>query len=270
MKINKEKLLDDFNGKGEMIEIPCSRLYTNAEPVYVCRNSGLVRAKKLRSADEIANAWSEEVYSSNFGNQTYTARIPAVKARQTYVADFADTHIGLEKKLVCDIGAGEGQFLEIITGKDYNAYAFGIEPYPKNCNQLKTKGFDCFQGKIEDFVNSADFLERKFDIVTTMWTLVNSYSCIDMISTAHKMLKPGGFIVVAEGSRILVPFKKPLHYYFSKLPVDLHPYHFSSNSLKNLLRVCGFEIVKENRYIDSDYLCLIAKKLIHCPLVILK
>ena len=80
------------------------------------------------------------------------------------------------------------------------------------------------------------------------------------------MLKPGGYLVVAEGSRILVPFKKPLHMYFSHLPVDLHPYHFSVNSLCNLLKVNNFKVEFINRYIDSDILCVIGKKMDNVPL----
>lgn len=259
MKI-KELVINDFQGNGEMLEIPCSRLYTNGQPIYVCRDTGLVRAKNLRTAEEIAQAWSEEVYSSEFGRETYTARIPAVKARQTYVADFANINFGLRDKYVCDIGAGEGQFLEIISSSEYQARVFGIEPSEKNCENLKRKNFPCFQGTIEGYVENSQFTDQSFDVVTIMWTLVNSYSCLDMVAAAYQMLKPGGYIVVAEGSRILVPFKKPLHYYFSKLQVDLHPYHFSTNALQNLLKVVGFDIVAVNRYIDSDYLCIIGRK----------
>ena len=260
MKIDKAKVVDDFNGIGEMVEIPCSKFYTGGQPIHVCKQTGLVRTKDLRSAEEIANAWSKEVYSTEFGNQTYTARIPAVKARQTYVADFIDVNVRLKDKSICDIGAGEGQFLEIVSSQDYEAKVYGIEPSKTNCSLLKSKGFECFEGTIEDYSASVHFTDRQFDIVTTMWTLVNSHSCLDMIKAAYKMVKSNGYLVVAEGSRILVPFKKPLHYYFSKLPVDLHPYHFSANSLKNLLEIVGFEIIMENRFIDSDYLCLIARK----------
>ncbi len=256
----KDLIINDFKGLDEMIEIPCSRKYTNQEPVHVCKNTGLVRVKELRSSSEIAKAWSEEVFSNDFGEDTYTARIPAVKARQVYVADFADVSVGLKGKDLCDIGAGEGQFLEITSSSEYQANVFGVEPSAKNCSQLSNKNFRNFNGTIEEYAKSDLFEKQKFDVITIMWTLVNSYSCLDMISTAYDMLKPGGHIVVAEGSRILVPFKKPLNYYFSPLPVDLHPYHFSANSLKNLLKVCNFQITHENRYIDSDILCVIGKK----------
>ena len=257
----KQKIIDDFKGLGEMVEIPCSPKYSNGQLVHVCIETGLVRVKELRSAEAIAKAWSNEVYSDDFGKDTYTARVPAVKARQIYVADFADVNIGLKDKILCDIGAGEGQFLEIINSDDYLAQPFGIEPSEKNCTMLSGNNFKNFNGTVENWAESDQFEANKFDIVTIMWTLVNSYSCLDMVNIAYKMLKPGGYIVVAEGSRILVPFKKPLHMYFSPLPGDLHPYHFSANSLTNLLKVNNFEIEHINKYMDSDILCIIGKKI---------
>jgi len=258
----QDLIIKDFIGIGKMIEIPCSTSYGNSESLYVCKNTGLVRAKDLRNSDEIANAWSDKVYSEDFGENTYTARIPAVKARQVYVADYADVNIGLKGKTLCDIGAGEGQFLEIAGGSDYQANVFGIEPSGKNCLQLKKKNLANFNGTIEDFSKSTLFEKQKFDIITIMWTLVNCHSCLDMVSMAYDMLKPDGYLVIGEGSRILVPFKKPLNYYFGTLPQDLHAYHFSANSLKNLLKVCNFKITHENRYIDSDILCVIGKKVV--------
>ena len=110
----KQNIIDDYQGLGEMLEIPCSPTYTNGQSVHVCKETGLVRVKELRSSEEIVKAWSVDIYSDDFGEDTYTALVPAVKARQTYVADFADVNIGLKDKNLCDIGAGEGQFLKII------------------------------------------------------------------------------------------------------------------------------------------------------------
>ena len=250
----------DLCASNDAVEVPYVRYYTNNEPVYICMQCGFVYVRERRSATEIARAWSEEIYSDDFGADTYTARIPAVKARQTYVADFADINVGLKGKLLCDIGAGEGQFLEIVSSEDYQANVFGIEPSQKNCSLLSKKDFPNFNGTIEDYSKSNLFDEQKFDVITIMWTLVNSYSCVKMVSLAYDMLKPGGKLVLAEGSRLLVPFKKPLDYYFSHIPQDLHSFHFSVKALRNLLRKANFEVVEENRYIDSDILCVIGKK----------
>ena len=67
----KQKIIDDFKGLGEMLEIPCSPTYTNGQSVHVCKETGLVRVKELRSSEEIAKAWSNEVYSDDFGENTY-------------------------------------------------------------------------------------------------------------------------------------------------------------------------------------------------------
>ncbi|MDP7603846.1 MAG: methyltransferase domain-containing protein, partial [Alphaproteobacteria bacterium] len=131
------------------------------------------------------------------------ARIPAVKARQIYVAEFIDTFIGLRGKTLCDIGGGEGQFLEIVKAPDYGAEVFTIEPSPSNCAAMRERGVEAFQGTIEDFLADAPGLERRFDIVSIMWTLENCRSCRSMLDGAYELLKDGGHILVATGSRIL-------------------------------------------------------------------
>ena len=257
---SKEEVLADFQGNGEMVEIPCSRKYSAGQPVFVCSTTGLVRAGDVRSPREIAKIWSEQIFGDQFDSTRYTARIPAVVARQTYVAAFLNEHIGTKGKSICDIGAGEGQFLEIVTGPQYGGSGYGIEPSSDNCRILQDGGFRCFQGTVEDYRSEKNLPKECFDAVTIMWTLCNTASAVDMIQLAYDLLKPGGTLVVAEGSRILVPFRKPLNLYFSSLPVDLHPYHFSANTLSGLLSVVGFVDRKFNRYIDSEYLCVLGKK----------
>ena len=93
-----------------------------------------------------------------------------------------------------------------------------------------------------------------------MWTLCNTSNCYDVISSVNKLCKNNGYIVVAESSRILVPFKKPIQMYVSKGNPDIHPFHFSKNSLCNLLLINNFKPIYINRYLDSDWLLIIAKK----------
>ena len=93
-----------------------------------------------------------------------------------------------------------------------------------------------------------------------MWTVENCNSCIELIGNAWKMTKPGGHVCIATGSRLLVPFKKPLNYYLSRNPADTHCFRFSANTIAGLLAVCGFEVAAINRYIDNDILCVIGRK----------
>lgn len=232
--------------------MPYARLYTNDQPIHICRKCGFVYVRMRRSAEEIAQTWSVDLY-----HNAYTARIPAVKARQLYVADFIDSCLSLKGKRLVDIGAGEGQFLEMARDV-YGAEVFGIEPSPENCAGMRKAGIDCFQGTIEEYTGSIK--GKSANIVTIMWTLENCCSCRDMLSGASAILGIGDHIVVATGSRILVPFKKPLFGYLGENPSDTHCFRFSANTLKGMLAISGFETVQINRYLDTDYLCVVARK----------
>jgi 2-polyprenyl-3-methyl-5-hydroxy-6-metoxy-1,4-benzoquinol methylase len=245
----------DLCGSDDAVEVPHIREYTNGQAAHICKKCGFVYVKKRRSAKKVADVWSKEIFGG-----TYTAKNPHVKGRQTYVAEFIDRYVGLKDKKVCEIGAGEGQFLDIIRKDEYGATAFGIEPSKNNCDMMRKNDIDCFNGTIEEYSEQMGKDRREADIVTILWTLENTQDCRKMLDVAHQILKDGGHIVVATGSRILVPFKKPLHDYFSSNPADTHSFRFSANTLRGILAVSGFEVVHVNPYIENDFLCVIAEK----------
>jgi 2-polyprenyl-3-methyl-5-hydroxy-6-metoxy-1,4-benzoquinol methylase len=247
----------------EAVPIEATRRYTKGQVYHVCTHCGFVHARRRRSARAIAEAWSNQVFGKAYTKTTYTARIPHVKARQTFVAEVLATELPdmLRDQRLCDIGAGEGQFLEIVRGPDYGAKVFGIEPSRENCCILDNHGIENFCGTVEGWCASPSSRDRLFDVVTIMWTLENCTDCRGMVNAAYEMLAPGGHLAVATGSRILVPFKKPLQYFLGNgEPIDLHAFHFSANTLAGLLAVCGFERVFINRYIDNDVLCVVGRK----------
>ncbi len=246
----------DLCGSSEATNVPHATEYTkdNAS-ISICQNCGLVYTRERRSAQAIADSWSDAIYGDG-----YTARIPAVRARQQYVADTIDVELGLAGKTVCDIGGGEGQFLEIARN-EYGALVFTSEASAKNCFHLELAGIPYFQGTIEEFSESEVAQDRKFDIATMMWTLECCQNPRAMLEAAWKVIKPGGHVVIATGSRVLVPFKKPLHMFFSdSRERDTHPLDFSANTLSGFLNTAGFEKVFVNRYLDSDVLLVIGQR----------
>ncbi len=256
--INKKKIIEDFYGKGKHSVVPYSKKFTSGKEINVAKYSGLVSVIKRRSSSEIADDWSKNVFGNNFSETKYTAKIPAVIARHTYVLETILSKIDLLNKEVCDFGAGEGDFLTMLK-KKINCKGFGIEPSKKNCTLLTKNKIKNFNGTIEEFylLNK----KKKFDIGTIMWTLCNTSNCFEIVNNASNLIKKNGYLVVTESSRILVPFKKPLQMYFGGNKPDLHPFHFTKNSLSNLLVLNKFRPVFINRYIDSDYLLIIAKKI---------
>lgn len=246
----------DICGGNKTIEVPHCRIYTNGQVLHICQTCGFIYVKKRRSCEKVAQVWSKELFG-----KAYTSKTPLMLARHTYIAEFINQNIGLKGKEVCDIGAGEGQFLNLIN-KNYKANVFGIEPSEFNCQLMEKAGVKNFLGTLEDYVNNPIDKGYKADIVTMMWTLENSTSPKDLVAGAHKILKAGGHLIIATGSRILVPFSKPLSLYLTPNPLDTHPSRFSEKTLSALLLRCGFRATQVNPYLnDSLVLCLIAKKI---------
>lgn len=246
----------DVCGADNPAEIQCAGEYTGGQPLHVCKECGFVYVRTRRSATAIADEWSNEI----FGDHNYTARIPAIKARQIFVSEMIDTTVGLRGKSLCDIGAGEGQFLEIVRGADYGADVYAIEPSSSLCENLTKRSIENFAGTVEQYLSSPDAKVSGFDLVSVMWTLENCQDAQVMLKAAHDILKPDGHIIVATGSRIMVPFKKPLNYYLADTPADTHSFRFSANTLRGALARSGFVVEHENRYMDHDVLCMIARK----------
>ena len=192
--------------------------------------------------------------------ETFTATRPAIRARIIFVLEMIDQEIGLKGKSLCDIGAGEGIFLDYSQRLGKGAELFGVEPSEKNCALMAKRGIKSFAGAIEDYISSETAELEKFDVITIMWTLEASHDCKLALKAAWKMLKNGGHLVIGTGSRIMVPFKKPLQFYVNAGTQDTHCFRFSPNSLSNLMKVTGYKPIATNRYIDSDVMCMIGQK----------
>ncbi len=218
------------------------------EPPVVCMGCGFVYVRNRRSSEEVAKSWDD------IWGEGYTSEWPAVKARLFYVAEWLDQTIGLKGKSLLEIGAGEGTFLEMVRDRGILEIV-GIEPSKKNVERIRDKNLWCYEGTVETCK-----LKEKFDIVCLLWTLENCADCIGMLKRARKWLKPDGYLVVATGSRIQVPFKKALSAYFSKNPADMHCFRFSSATLHMAMVLAGVMERQCNNYLDSDCLVLIGQR----------
>jgi 2-polyprenyl-3-methyl-5-hydroxy-6-metoxy-1,4-benzoquinol methylase len=245
-------------------KINITKKYSNTDHFYVCKNCGFVFVKNRRSDEEIQKAWSDEIFRGEFNYEqkiknkpiSYTAKIPAVISRLTYSLENLLNFVSTKSFSLCDIGAGEGDFLQMLRNKNKSFKPFFIEPSSKNCDLLKKLNFSGFNGTLESFKEKVEF-----DIITINWTLENTQSPRNFLRLCRNLIKENGLVSVATGSRILTHYKKPLDCYIIKNnPLDVCSYHFSKNSLCNILKVTGFDIVNVNRYFDTDYLCVIAKK----------
>jgi SAM-dependent methyltransferase len=238
----------DLCGSGSYTVLEVAKKYIgDNEPPVVCNECGFCYVRTRRPASVIAEDWN-----AIFG-EGYTSEWPGVKARLFYVAEFFDQNYGWRGKRVLDIGAGEGTFLKFVQQRD--AWISGLDPSEDNCDKLADLGATGYCQTIEDYFPAKD--KGSFDVVTILWTLENCQDCMRMLRFAKECLKPNGHLMVATGSRLLVPFKKPLSSYFSENPADLHCFRWSAVTLERALVTAGFRIQSNNDYMQSDCLVMV-------------
>ena len=144
-----DKIIRDFNGSSKTIVAPYSKKLSGGYEINISKFSGLVSVIKRRSSKQIANEWSKKIFGNKFSRNQYTAKVPAVIARHTYVLETILEKINVNNKKICDLGAGEGQFLEMLKKKNIKCDIFGIEQSKKNCNLLKKKTIKNFSVKVK-------------------------------------------------------------------------------------------------------------------------
>jgi 2-polyprenyl-3-methyl-5-hydroxy-6-metoxy-1,4-benzoquinol methylase len=256
----------DVCGSSEAVEVPHVREYTNGQLIHICKECGLVYVKKRRSFKEVADVWSYELFGKPgiLRPNSYSALNTHTKSRLVYFAEFINAHTNLKGKKVCDIGAGEGYFLDLV--RQMGASIFGIEPSTPNCKLMKDQSMECFEGTIEEYMEDAKkhgHSKAKYvpDVVTLSFTLECTQNPANTLKITNSMLDVGGMVAVHTGSRIMVPFKKPLHNFLSTVPMDSHPVQLSFTALKALLAKTGFRVIHHNPFVENDNLCVIAEKM---------
>ncbi len=272
LKINSklENFANDFLLKNQKNSLKLKFLKNvSKSPVLVSKYTGLVYHSDILTSEATVNRWSNNIYDkrNNPKKETYTADFPGMQSRHFFVIDYLRRKVNLKNKTICDFACGEGSIL--IKLKKYFSYnkLVGSEHSKKNLEKIKKifkknkfkvpKLLNC---KIEDFSYLKDD-KLIIDVGILTWTLCNCSEPLNVVESLSKSIKKNGFLLVAESSRILVPFKKPIQNYFNnkKLTGKYHPWHWSYNTLSNIFKIYGFELISSNRYWDEDNLILLFK-----------
>jgi SAM-dependent methyltransferase len=215
--------------------------------VGICQVCGFCYVRDRRSAAEIAADWSN-VYGEGYDPDGW----PAVQARLFYVSRWIDTEYGFDGKSLLDVGAGTGTFLKIVVGtQDKRLDVVGLEP-----STAGAMHHNIVRGSVED-----DLDLGQYDFVTINWTLENVHDPIRTLDYARRRCKPDGRVIVATGSRLLVPFKKPLSAYLGDNAPDLHCFRWSITTLAAAFAKAGLKMERINPYMECDWMVAAAQPL---------
>ena len=262
-----KKIINDFTFKNKSTDITQLNFLNKISktPVCVSKKTGLVFYNDFKSSKEVLNEWSNKVYSNKMQlkNNYYTDNVPGMSARHFLVLEYLNKLIKLKDKRVLDLAFGEGGLL--LKARRYFEIKdlLGVEHSSDNILKMKAR-FKKKKMKIPEVYNSSIeklYLKKKSDVGILCWTLAACSQPLDIIDSISRNIKKNGYLIVAESSRVLVPFKKPIFNYFnsSKKTGHLHPWHWSFNSLSNIFKLKGFDLVSSNNYINENDLILVFK-----------
>mgnify|MGYP001166392432 CR=1 FL=1 len=226
--------------------------------------TGLICHKVNSNTDNSLKLWENKIYSKKINSKLlhYSAYNPVMLARHYYSAIFLKKNLNKLNHL-CDFGTGEGTFLiEFLRVFPKSKISF-TEHSKKNFHKLKKifKNRPNFVDGINGSIENSN-LSSKVDVATLNWTLCNCVNPLKVLAKIHTNLQNNGKILISESSRIMVPFKKPIHNFFNKKlkTENTHPWFFSFKSLSNLLEVSGFRVINFNRFYDENDLVVLAEK----------
>ena len=238
-----------------------SKYLPKDDEIFVNPITGFVTSLRKMSVEDVAAYWSDVIFPDK-SIESYSANFPFAKARLTYVTHTVADFLELDTKSKnrwCDFATGEGVLLKLISTFYPNIEVTGTEHSMELVKQLNNKGFGVKKLTLGEF--SSCNSDEESDISTLTWTLANAIDPVSCVKDIVLRTRMGGYVCIAESSRILVPFRKSLSDYLSVTnPADLHPSHLSANTLRCLMQLAGLEIVYTNRYFDSDVLLVIGKK----------
>ena len=144
------------------------------------------------------------------------------------------------KGRLLDIGCATGAFLVYMRNHQVNWQLKGVETSPYASQIARTQyNLDVFTGSLEE----AKFPDLYFDVVSLWEVLEHLQNPIDTLTEVHRVLKKDGIIVlrVPNGSSFDARLFKQ---YWEGLDPPRHLFVFTPNTIKEVFKKTGFELLK--------------------------
>ncbi len=221
-----------------------SNSYGHHPQIVQCRHCGYVYANPRWDGEELIHAY-EAVEDETYVHERAGRELTFRKHLQ-----HLEKHVGpADGRSLLDVGAYIGVFVEVALEAGWQA--LGIEPSAWAVSVATARGLPVTQGTQETIRQAG----RQFDVLT-MWDVIEHLDDpAGELEASFKLLKPGGYLAVhtmdidSLAARLLGERWPWL--------MDMHIHYFSQDTLAQMLRAIGFEVVwsgAQGRYLRLGYL----------------
>ena len=195
----------------------CGSLFTSPRP-----SQQVLDAYYSNSAS--ANYWAEVFFPAVMESRREKIFLPRVRQIQSLLEEKS-----IDPKVVMDVGAGYGIFLEEYKKQFPSAHVCAVEPGEKMARVCQGKGIETLLSTAE----AANSWAGKANLVSCFEVVEHVFAPEEFVLALSRLLKPGGYLLISglgvEGFDIQVLWDKSKSIY--------PPYHL------NFLSVLGFEIL---------------------------
>ena len=195
----------------------CGSLFTSPRP-----SQQVLDAYYSNSAS--ANYWAEVFFPAVMESRREKIFLPRVRQIQSLLEEKS-----IDPKVVMDVGAGYGIFLEEYKKQFPSAHVCAVEPGQKMARVCQGKGIETLLSTAE----AANSWAGKANLVSCFEVVEHVFAPEEFVLALSRLLKPGGYLLISglgvEGFDIQVLWDKSKSIY--------PPYHL------NFLSVLGFEIL---------------------------
>lgn len=199
-----------------------------------CIGCGLIHVDPLPP-----KGYLREYYDKNYEQCLYAIYKEARDLKiPTFERRFSAIRPYIKKGNLLDVGCGVGFFLEVAARHGFKA--FGIEISEIAVKEARQKNIGEIQlGPFEDARYEEDF----FDTVTLFDVIEHCFDPLTVIVKVGKITKPHGRLVITYPDVESI-FSRIMGRYWSYFVPEEHLYYFSPITIRRLLKLGRFDIVK--------------------------
>jgi len=204
-----------------------------------CRICSLVYNNIIPNKKSLSLIYERSSYSNRDKNPTH---IKNIQEQVKYVKRF----FSRKNYVSLDVGSALDKFSEILRAEGWQAYE--IEPSSVSMAYNGLNGKFIFHQNVEEFQGS-----KKFDLISLRHVLEHLRNPINVLKKLSGNLSPNGKVFIeVPNLRKAKPLDVNSFFRF------LHLYHFTPNSLSNILKKSGYEIIDSDDKINYGAIRIIA------------
>ena len=228
----------------------------NGFDVIECINCGFKHILPIPPEEELNKLYKEEFYSTEKPAYFKSTEEDSDWWEMTYLNYYKmfEKYCPKENRQLLEIGSGPGYFLKY--GKELGWDVIGFEPSKQAYEYSKKFGVNV----INEFFNEQRVkIFKKFDVVYMNTVIEHLSDPISLLKACRNVLNPNGIIFIVspnDYNPLQIILKNKLGYEPWWVAPPQHINYFDFDSIRNLLKRLGFEVVESTATFPMEFFLL--------------